>query len=160
MILKVLARHPAAPVPTSEFQECSSCLDVIQRLTYRNVLFFEIDPEAVQTAGANTRIKFLDLVILWSSLNLIVTQNNKNIGLLASGILPLRKQFKLPLFAGVFLPSQFQKMFQELSGRRARWAQLGFLEDLGPLLLSLDTFGCLIYFHCFSDHSILSFARI
>ena len=79
----------------------------------------------------------LDIFFVWDGNSITFYQHTKNLSMIISENLQVRKNFKYPLFTGIVDDEQIRKFSVELSGRRARWTQLGLHENLGSLSLSI-----------------------
>ena len=116
---------------------CDGCLRVLQRLMYDGVLIFDEDFEAVQRCNRTVGVKFLDVFFTWDGTRISFFQSIKNLSMLINESLETRKQFRFPLFLGVSCPEQLRKISVELSGRRARWSQLGLRANQYSLALAI-----------------------
>ena len=77
---------------------CDECLRTLQRIVYDGVLVFDEDFDAAQQIGRTKSMKMLEMFIVWDGSKPTFFQHVKNLSMLVSESLALRKQFKFPVF--------------------------------------------------------------
>ena len=105
---------------------CSKCLDWFKVQIYQDLVSFDTDLKAVsQEPLGETSMKILDMKLYLVQQSITIYPNITNIEAIMAGDPKRIVKNKVKPYLGTLSKSEMRQLSGELSGRRARWAQMG-----------------------------------